>query len=307
MVYKYKFYMWLIDTLSKQPLTLPEIQRKWELSSANEEGSLLAERTFQRYRREVESLMDVQIVCNKSDGNRYQLVNYDADSVSHNWMLSAFRISQLSSQVNNKNKIVLETAPPAAHLLQELLDAINTKKILYITYKSHYKEHIDAFELFPIFVKLFKQRWYVVGWDKESDKPRTLALERIKTMEINENEKFKLTPRIKKLVQPDTFFEDCFGVVRMEEPQIIKFRAFWPQNLYLKDTPIHTSQTVITDTEDYTDFEIFVRPSYDLKQEFLWNRDKLAILSPQKLKEDMIEIIQAMLESYKTGTCQAVE
>lgn len=28
MIFKYKFCLWLIDTLSIQPLTLPEIQKK---------------------------------------------------------------------------------------------------------------------------------------------------------------------------------------------------------------------------------------------------------------------------------------
>ena len=38
MIFKYKFCLWLIDTLSIQPLTLPEIQKKWLNASANEDG-----------------------------------------------------------------------------------------------------------------------------------------------------------------------------------------------------------------------------------------------------------------------------
>ena len=37
MIFKYKFCLWLIDTLSIQPLTLPEIQKKWLNASANED------------------------------------------------------------------------------------------------------------------------------------------------------------------------------------------------------------------------------------------------------------------------------
>ena len=61
----------MIDTLSIQPLTLPEIQKKWLNASANEDGDPLAERTFNRYRREAESLMYVDIKCDKRDGNLY--------------------------------------------------------------------------------------------------------------------------------------------------------------------------------------------------------------------------------------------
>ena len=43
MIFKYKFCLWLIDTLSIQPLTLPEIQKKWLNASANEDGDPLAD------------------------------------------------------------------------------------------------------------------------------------------------------------------------------------------------------------------------------------------------------------------------
>ena len=77
MIFKYKFCLWLIDTLSIQPLTLPEIQKKWLNASANEDGDPLAERTFNRYRREAESLMYVDIKCDKRDGNLYKIIRPD--------------------------------------------------------------------------------------------------------------------------------------------------------------------------------------------------------------------------------------
>ena len=77
MIFKYKFCLWLIDTLSIQPLTLPEIQKKWLNASANEDGDPLAERTFNRYRREAESLMYVDIKCDKHDGNLYKIIRPD--------------------------------------------------------------------------------------------------------------------------------------------------------------------------------------------------------------------------------------
>ena len=38
MIFKYKFCLWLIDTLILSACTLPEIQKKWLNASANEEG-----------------------------------------------------------------------------------------------------------------------------------------------------------------------------------------------------------------------------------------------------------------------------
>ena len=44
-----------------------------------------------------------------------------------------------------------------------------------------------------------------------------------------------------------------------------------------------------------------MRPTYDFKQELLWHRDKLAVISPQWLRDDLIDIMERMIRSYRTG------
>lgn len=299
MVYKYKFYMWLIDTLIKQPLTLPEIIKKWEQSPINDDGNLLNNRSFARYRREAESLMDVSIIFDKAQNNVYRIEkDDDFPNSTQDWMLSAFRISQLSKRVNAKNNIILEEAPPAAFRLQEIMHAIDLKLTIELSYKSHYSDFPDSFKFKPAFVKLFKQRWYVIGFNIDKQSYKTLALERIHQLNILEDEPFKFTKQQVKLLDPDTYFENCYGVIREKEPTRITFRAFWPQDAYLKDTPLHHSQKVINKTEDYTDYEVFLRPSFDLIQEFLWNREQLVVLTPAHVKQEMVDVLQKSLKNY---------
>lgn len=307
MVSKYKFSMWLVDTLLRQPLTLPQIQCKWQDASVNEEGIPLSVRTFNRYRREAEYLLDVDIKCDKSNGNVYKLVSPESFKTGElqQWLYSAFRISNLARDLNNHHKIILEQAPPAAHLLPVILGAINQKKILTFTYKSHYRKP-EKIKLLPVFIRLFKQRWYVAGEKTEEQSPMICAFERINDPEISE-EKATLSRRMEKLIQSDTFFEHCYGIIRLQAPILIRFRAFWPQNAYITDVPIHSSQKIITQTENYTDFEVYLRPTYDLKQEFLWHRDKLAILSPESFRQDMIRILKATLQNYETGENHALD
>lgn len=69
---------------------------------------------------------------------------------------------------------------------------------------------------------------------------------------------------------------------------------------------IHKSQTIIEENEGYTDFEIYVCPTYDLKQELLWHRDKIAVLSPESFRQDMIGILKATLKGYETGINNAI-
>ena len=106
--------MWLIDTLSTSPLTFSDIQKKWLYASANEDGDPLFERTFNRYRREAESLMYVDIKCDKSDGNLYKIVRPEGfkNNDLQEWLLSAFRIANLAERVQNREDVMIEQAPP---------------------------------------------------------------------------------------------------------------------------------------------------------------------------------------------------
>lgn len=308
MIFKYKFCLWLIDTLSIQPLTLPEIQKKWLNASANEDGDPLAERTFNRYRREAESLMYVDIKCDKRDGNLYKIIRPEGfkNDELQQWLLSAFRVSSLAERVNQREEVMIEPAPPAANLLQDVMNAIDKKHPLRIVYKSHYQEEKEII-LMPAFVRLFKQRWYVIGQVRGKEHTMTCALERIKEVELLEGEKVKFSPKLRALLKPEVYFEHCFGIIRQHEPITIRFRAFWPQDAYIKDVSIHTSQVEVGHTDEYTDFEIFVRPTYDLKQELLWHRDKLAVLAPESFKEDMMDVLRATLSGYETGECCAID
>lgn len=308
MIFKYKFCLWLIDTLSVQPLTLPEIQKKWLNAAANEDGDPLAERTFNRYRKEAASLMYVDIRCDKRDGNLYKIIRpegFKNDDLQR-WLLSAFRVSSLAERASRRKEVMIEPAPPAATLLQDIMDAIEYKYPLRILYKSHYQEEKEAI-LLPAFVRLFKQRWYVIGEVRGKERTMTCALERMKEMEVLEGDKFKFSPRLRKILNPEVYFEHCFGVIRQYEPVTIRFRAFWPQDAYLRDVPLHASQVEVEHTEDYTDFEIYVRPTYDLKQELLWHRDKLAVLSPETFRQDMMQILRATLSGYETGKSYAID
>lgn len=309
MNFKYKFCIWLVDTLllNKQGLSIDEIQHKWRISSYNPDGGLLTERSFHRYRNETESLFNIDIVCEKNNGGVYKIFSTEEldKNTAIQWLLSGLRISNLGELCQKHQNLILENAPLGIERIQIIMDSIEQNKSLRLTYKSHYKDS-SSYIFKPVFIRLFKQRWYVIGADIENNRCLTFALERIVDASIME-EQYELSKELRLILNPNTYFTHCYGIIRQYDPIRIRFRVFFPQNLYLKDVPIHESQELINETEDYTDFEIFVRPTYDLKQEFLWNRDKLAILAPESFRLDMISVLEATLNGYKTGESFAID
>ncbi|MCH5222002.1 MAG: WYL domain-containing protein [Muribaculaceae bacterium] len=290
---KYIFCLWLVGKLKRRKMTLSEIREDWDKSYLNEDRKPLGARTFQRYRECAEMIFNVIIECDKST-NSYFIK--DKSSVDE-WLVSALRVRHLSNMVNHSALIQLEDSPSGSENLDIVLQACINKKSLSLTYKSPYQpaKHITCI---PLFVRLYKQRWYVVTKPTDKDYFSVLALERMLDIEEQNAPQNNLLP---KEIKPEEFFKNSFGIICGDNPVKIVVRAFWPQNQYLIETPLHHSQKVLDSTKNWTDFELYLSPTYDLKQELLWNRDKLAVISPQWLKDEVIDILERMINSYRTG------
>ena len=80
--------------------------------------------------------------------------------------------------------------------------------------------------------------------------------------------------------------------------QRIVLRAYPPYINYLRTLPLHASQKELASTDDYADFELFLRPTFDFKQELLAQGDEVEVLEPQEFRQEMKAIAQRMLERY---------
>lgn len=291
---KYKFCIWLVDSLLRKPLSFEELQNKWTNSSSNDSSKELSERSFIRYRREAELLFHVQIKYEKRIG-KYSIA--DGENIQHDkllsWILATYRLSNVSLDIKQKSIIQLEPPAPKSEYLDIILEAIESKSMLHLTYKSHYKDP-EELDFYPVFVRLCQQRWYVIGVNLNKDLVRVYAFERISNLTI---QSYGGKP-ISHTINPDEYFTYSYGVINDEEPQLIQIRAFWPQNLYLKDVPLHPSQETLYETEDFTDFELFVRPTYDFIQALLSQREQLIVLGPHLLVKSMQEVIAKMAANY---------
>jgi len=67
-----KHYLWLIDKLSKRPMTLAELCDSYEWSSLYETGHPLQPRTLYNWREKIDELFGLQIAYT---GDTYKLKN----------------------------------------------------------------------------------------------------------------------------------------------------------------------------------------------------------------------------------------
>lgn len=311
-----KFYCWLIGKLEHRRMTLQEICDEWATSASNLDGRELSVRTFHRYREEISSIFGIGIECDKVGGYRY-FIHRDryVDTEVSEWLLSSLRIASLGEMLKYHDKVMLEEAPRNTQYLDDIVGAIDKQYALRFHYRTAYGEEKDM-ELMPAFVRLFHQRWYVIGTliKQEMDVgargdcppdflPRVLPFDRISYLEIV-CEKQHLSKKTKELLKPENFYDGCYGIIRQPSlpPIRIRIRAFYPENNYIDEVPLHESQTKIRDANDfsYSDYELRVCPTRDFEQELLWHGRKIIVISPDGFHQEMVGILKDMVRSYET-------
>lgn len=102
-------------------------------------------------------------------------------------------------------------------------------------------------------------------------------------------------------VTADVYWEGSFGVNHSDNqvPERIVIKVYGSQVNYVRALPIHVSQKELESNEEYTLFEYHIVPCYNLYQQLLWHREKLEIVEPIHMREEMAKIIRAMTALYK--------
>ena len=292
-------YVWLVETLYKaKKITLKEINRRW-LETDLSEGLEIPRRTFHTWKNEVEEMFGLVIMCDKHDGDRYYIENREdlEGEGLQRWLLNTMSVSNMLLENKSLNdRILLENIPSGQDFLATVMEAMKKSKVLEITYKSYWRERESTFRVAPYCVKLFRQRWYLVGNSVYEDKIRIYSLDRVLEAQLTD-EPFKYP----KNFSPEVYFSGCFGVIRNDgiEVETVKLKANVNQANYLRSLPLHPSQEETERHADHSIFTLQVRPTFDFQQELLWNGDALEVLEPLWLREEIADVVKRMGEMYK--------
>lgn len=297
----FKEYLWLVDTLHRKgSLTLAEINELW-LRTELSEGVALARSTFNRHRDAILDMFGIVIECDRKDGFRYYIYNEEVleeDSIQ-NWMLSTLSVnSVLAESKGVHERILLERIPSDGENLHKFIDAMKRGVRVMVNYRRYGTElSKNSMKLDPYFVKFFNKRWYaIVKFPEPTGNLFTLGFDRIISLEVTD-EKYKYD----KGFDPAGWFRDCYGIVR--DPNVpverVVIRAFGMEANYLRDLPLHPTQKEIASTDEYTDFDMLLRPSMDFNAPLLSRGAAIKVLEPKWLADEIKASHQAALKQYE--------
>ena len=293
-------YIWLVETIHNAGrLTLGEINERW-LRTEMSEGVSIARSTFNRHRDAILDMFGIIIECDKKDGFRYYIDNEEVleeDSIQ-NWMLSTLSVNSILSESKAvQQRILLEAIPSDGENLHKFIDAMKRGVRVKVNYRRYGEETSkSSMKLDPYFVKLFNRRWYaLVKFPEPTAYLFTLAFDRIISLEVTD-EKYEY----EKDFDPAGWFKECYGIVR--DPGVpverVVIRAFGREVHYLRDLPLHHSQKEIATTEEYSDFEVVLRPTADFFSPLLSRGAAIKILQPESLAEEIKALHQSAVELY---------
>lgn len=291
-------YIWLVETIyNAKRITYDEINEKWR-NNALSDGLDLPSRTFHKWRIAVEEMFGLIIDCERKGGYHYYIANADElkEGNIRNWLINTFSISNLLvDNLQLHERILLEEIPSGQKYFAQIIDAMKSNNLINMTYRSYWKDNSHNFDVEPYCVKLFRQRWYLLGRSPYKKQMMIYALDRIQELRIIDKN-FELPA----IFNANEFFSEYFGVNIGEEVDVetVKLKVASYQANYIRAVPLHHSQNEIEKNEDYSIFELRLRPTSDLMREILWHGEAIEVLAPLELRKEVTNKIENMSGKY---------
>ena len=293
--------VWIVETIYKaRKITFEDLNRKWMDNVDLSGGEEMLKRTFHKWKWNIFDTFGLVIECEKAAPYRYYIENDDMKRGSiENWLLSTYSVSNYLLECKSiKDRILLEDIPSGREYLDAILDAMKKNRFIHITHYNYWREDTREHYLMPLCVKLFRQRWYMVGRTWPAGKDILYSLDRIRDFRLSSHS-FEFPEDF----SPEEYFDGCFGIIPDKNCKVedVLLKVSAGQANYLRDLPMMQgdNQKEVERNDEYSIFKLRVRPTYDFQQELLWNREELEVLKPLWLRKEIAGAVKRMWNKYK--------
>ena len=294
----FKQYIWLVDTIRiSRKISLKHIQKLWIEDDLND-GKPLSRTTFHRLKIAIEDMFGIHIKCDNQ--NQYFISNPETlkDNSTQNWMLQTLTVNNvLTDSLSIKDRLVLEEVPAGMEYLPIIIKALKNNKVLCMGYKKFTDTGSYVTNIQPYCLKMFRQRWYLLGRsERKNYKLAIYALDRFTNLEETDTS-FEPDPNF----DAENYLKNYFGVFIGEngQPTRIVLRAYGKMIPLLRTLPKHHSQKEITTEKRYSDFEYYLAPTFDFKQEILKEGSDLEVIEPASLRDEIKTSLTNSLNRYR--------
>ena len=293
----YHSYIKLLNLLlNNGELTYEEICLIWDDDPTIETYPPI--RTFHEYRKGIKEMFGIDIECDRKR-NVYYVKNPEVleDNKPAQWLLDKYSIPKgFSAFTLLKNRVLLEEITLGQAFLGRIMEAMRKNVELLVDYQQYQREDLQTFHFQPYALKVYNHRWYLLGYLKEQKDVRTIALDRIHTLD-----KSITTFSLPAKFDAHKYFENVVGIYVDKDLPIeeIKIRANNKLADYLRSTPLHNSQTEGRSKHgEFAEFTYRLCVTPDLISQLLAMGENVEILKPKSLREEVVKKLRSTLQKY---------
>jgi len=205
----------------------------------------------------------------------------------------------LRMQDSHQETIVqFDTAPHTRALrwLHPIYRAIDEKMALALRYRP-FTEPSQDFTISPWLLKQYNRRWFLLAWCRELELVRTYALDRIESLHPLPEAAWY----IRHDFDPETYYTNVIGLSIPENGKVeqVQFRATPLRAKYIATKPLHHSQRILEQNEQYTVFELRVMPNVEFQQILLSFGAEIEVVSPGSLRREIAQQHLVASRNYK--------
>jgi hypothetical protein len=291
-------YIWLLNLLlGKEAFSYEEIAELWRTDPNG--GDKYPLRTFHEHRKGIKEMFGVDIICEKSMEYAYLVPNPDALNFNkpQKWLLNQYNIPRdFLVDYKMRDRILLEKMAKGHEWVRKIIRAMQDNEELEIDYQKH-DAPMETLHVQPYALKAYNRRWYLLGYVKEKESIRTLGLDR-----MNDVHATKTHFKMPKDFDAQKYYANTIGVYVNDKNPVteVKIRAYGKQVEYIRSSPLHKSQSEgKSKYGEFAEFTYRVSITPELISQLLAMGDRVEVLEPVALREEMKEKIKNMLNVYK--------
>lgn len=264
----------------------------------HQNGFEIAPRTLQRDIQHIRDEFGIDIMYHKP-GNYYH-INRSTSEDLPGFLRFLYLVQSgnaLSEQFHRHNLPYIDLSSEVTASGMEWMNAIleGARKNLWVefSYRKFGTKEVKSYRLQPYLLKEYRQRWYLLGREKDHRPFKTFGLDRM--MDVN------LTAE--KFVRDNSTdlkanFKNVIGIVydngRLQQVQL----AVTPiQAGYLRTLPLHHTQQELSCTSEEVIFSYSLIPNYELLQQVLMMGNQCRVLSPDSLRKEVYHMAKEMVRA----------
>lgn len=177
---------------------------------------------------------------------------------------------------------------------------IRKKVFVRILYKP-YKDRTASWKtVFPIQLKEFNNRWYLIGWARHSEEQEpfiiSLALDRMEQSPV-ETATLGIFPHPKQ-IDASAYYEHLIGVTKMGAPEWVEL-SFTPDRAdYVLTKQIHPSQQADQQADGSYRIKLFVELNKELEARILEFGRDVTVIGPPLLRKQIEQNLRDSLANY---------